>query len=414
MIPERADEKVLYYIYEYLQWIGMKQTCSVLLSESPVKIDVSREVLSKVSEPEFMPKLSSMMLVTSRESRGGDNDSTVNLSIDRGHCSDVIAASAEGVPPPAATAGTGKAGDEPLQPGDDLRALVNNGSEVRIVSTGNGRERSGEKVGRSHEESEERLIEFSFEEPKEDTLKQDDVKSSSNSKKEPLSVVSLFQPSEESTPIRPALNGSGGPGLNVTFTPENPIFPFESKRATNNNNNNADKDKPIVTSSLGKMGHSIFSPEETPLLNRLIAEGQEQLANLSLNRDTSSISNGWEDSSGGGNEDEEGLVSSRKDDEEEAPQSNASKPFSNGEFKTVKSSPDSDANQNVSNVDKNSNVNSGRKSSAGKDSYPSNEFEDLSTSDMLSIEIDEDDTQDISIPTDTVGMSSCEHVVSLK
>jgi hypothetical protein len=48
VIPSRASQHILQNIFEYLQWVGMKSTSALLLTESPVPIDTT---LSCSAEP---------------------------------------------------------------------------------------------------------------------------------------------------------------------------------------------------------------------------------------------------------------------------------------------------------------------------------------------------------------------------
>jgi len=51
VIPERANPIALAKIYEYLDWIGLKDTCMKLLAESPVDIEVIKGEAAADAEP---------------------------------------------------------------------------------------------------------------------------------------------------------------------------------------------------------------------------------------------------------------------------------------------------------------------------------------------------------------------------
>jgi len=55
VIPERVDEVILAEIGAYLQWVGMKNTLAVLVSESPVPMNVNFN-----NDDESVPKLVSL------------------------------------------------------------------------------------------------------------------------------------------------------------------------------------------------------------------------------------------------------------------------------------------------------------------------------------------------------------------
>ncbi|ODM98721.1 hypothetical protein Ocin01_07954 [Orchesella cincta] len=61
IIPDRADSKIMGLIFEYLQWVGMKQTNSILLSESPVEIDLPSFESKDRTDPDYRPELCKLL-----------------------------------------------------------------------------------------------------------------------------------------------------------------------------------------------------------------------------------------------------------------------------------------------------------------------------------------------------------------
>jgi len=333
MCPDRADENVLLYIYEYLQWVGMKQSCSMLLFESPVKIDASVVDLSEISDPEFCPRLH-RLLVGKEDSFGEEEDELQNIF-------EPTAGDVPGLIHPFS-------GSIRSRSASQLKIT----DEMKDESPKISRTSSLPKTIASKIKSEERLINFSFEEP---SALKIDLEKGKEELKEPLGK-----------PLREQ-ETSNRNILDLTFTPEQPMFASR---------------KPIDEQISTKKPTEAVHPLDDEISSITSDDEKEK---ISFENRNNNIQN----------------TSINEDDANEA---------NNLSHEEDKSSPGK--NQNV-HVDKNLNS-LGKKSSGGRDSYGNDDFDDISTSEMLSLEIEEDDTQDISVATDTFGMSACDHIVNLK
>ncbi|XP_021967069.1 nuclear pore complex protein DDB_G0274915 [Folsomia candida] len=75
IIPDRADKEILSQIYDYLQWVGMKSTAGVLLSETPVEVTPTERNSDDESPPPLVDMFASLRQKDDKKSSNLDNKS---------------------------------------------------------------------------------------------------------------------------------------------------------------------------------------------------------------------------------------------------------------------------------------------------------------------------------------------------
>ncbi|CAL8109386.1 unnamed protein product [Orchesella dallaii] len=356
IIQGRADGKILGLIFEYLQWIGMKQTNSVLMSESPVGVDVSIFESKDRADPEYRPELCRILddlNITEEEEDKGSPTRSHNYSRDEFEDSKLTSES-----------GHNEKHKESFNEGKDNHGEANVSLKEIRQAEKNASPNNGEERGDA--------IENPIEDFDEGSLFEDNPSFTSTPNK---SLNASLEKGEQdsdnminfNSPIIKGLDHSR-PHVTLRQKLDVNLDPFQS---------------PVGTPKSGRlsMGANFTGLNPQPSISDATKHLEEIQSNI---------------------EEEENSEASKDNESVHSDKPEPERDFTKVDFKL-----EAKSSTKYENDDE-------KQNESLKNDVPLRSLDDDSTSDFMETLTMEEDTQDISIASDSKGMSSCEHAVSLK
>lgn len=402
-MPERANARILGLIFEYLQWVGMKQTNSVLLSESPVTVDLSIYG-SRVEGSDYLPDLCKLLEVQAEEDKGTPTRSQ-NYSRDEFEDSKLSSASGNSTHQSVKSKSNknpemaeDEEGEEIVDEASDFESQSQFDENLSVPAQ--EKQTSNQEsvpVDNIQEEENSALITKPALEHSEPEREEDDEINATD-----LSPLT-------STPKKfPAIQGEGD-GVNISgdnlINFSSPIATFKGfggARASTTRQRSDSPPPPDPFQSPGKPTTSVGANFQIPVVTSHDRLDFVDFANVTAGRNSTTSSEKSQTSQSSAKSKSKSLSSKK---------SASSKKQGSLKEASIKDRSQSHMSFKASHSEQRQ-LQPPQQESLKDVSQGSAEEE--STSDFMETLTMEDDTQDVSIASDSKGMSSCEHVISFK